>query len=145
MRKNNVKNYVLTYMPQGPNPLGWLFFVLLLLLMIPILLIIAVLIPVLLLFNFIRMRFFPNKKPRIFSTPFGFTVYSQAERTLVNYSWHEIAKAEVWQEDKKTFPVLVLSNGAVVKLLGIAVDQVKTLCAQHNITFHEGVIFNSES
>lgn len=131
-------------MPQGPNPFGWLLFVLLLLLLIPILLIMAVLIPVVLLANFIRMRFFPNKKPRIFSTPFGFTVYSQAERTLVNYSWHEIAKAEVWQENKIIFPVLLLTNGTVVKLQGIKVSQVQQLCAQHNIPFHDGVIINSE-
>ncbi|KAA3650554.1 MAG: hypothetical protein DWP95_01270 [Proteobacteria bacterium] len=144
MKKIEIKNRVLTFVPSGPNPFGWLLFIVLLLLLIPIILLVAVLVPVVLLVNYIRMRFFPNKKPRIFATPFGFTVYSQAQRTLVNYSWHEIAKAEVWQEDGVVFPVLILNNGTQVKLAGIDSDQVKSLCAQHNITFYDDVILSGD-
>lgn len=131
-------------MPAGPNPLAWLIFLLMLLLLIPIILLIVVLVPVVLLVNYIRMRFFPNKKPRIFATPFGFTVYSQSQRTLVNYTWHEIAKAEVWQENGETFPVLILTNGSQVKLPGIAIEQVRSMCAQHNIAFYDDVILSGD-
>ena len=131
-------------MPNGPNPLAWVIFLLMLLLLIPIILLIVVLVPVVLLVNYIRMRFFPNKKPRIFATPFGFTVYSQAQRTLVNYTWHEISKAEVWQEDGEIFPVLVLSNGNPVKLPGIDIEQVQSMCAQHNIPFYDDVILSGD-
>lgn len=131
-------------MPAGPNPLAWLIFLLMLLLLIPIILLIVVLVPVVLLVNYIRMRFFPNTKPRIFATPFGFTVYSQSQRTLVNYTWHEIAKAEVWQENGETFPVLILTNGSQVKLPGIAIEQVRSMCAQHNIAFYDDVILSGD-
>lgn len=144
MKKIEIKNRVLTFVPSGPNPLGWLLFIALLLLLIPIILLIVVLVPVVLLVNFFRMRFFPNKKPRLFATPFGFTVYSQAQRTLVNYTWHEIAKAEVWQEKGDTFPVLILSNGTQVKLAGIDIEHVKSLCAQHNIPFYDDVILSGD-
>lgn len=144
MRKIELKNRVLGFMPAGPNPLAWLIFLLMLLLLIPIILLIVVLVPVVLLVNYIRMRFFPNKKPRIFATPFGFTVYSQSQRTLVNYTWHEIAKAEVWQESGETFPVLILTNGSQVKLPGIAIEQVRSMCAQHNIAFYDDVILSGD-
>jgi hypothetical protein len=144
VRKIEIKNRVLSFVPNGPNPLGWLVFLLMLLLLIPIILLIVVLVPVVLLVNYIRMRFFPNKKPRIFATPFGFTVYSQAQRTLVNYSWHEITKAEVWQQQGKAFAVLILTNGSQVKLPGIEIEQVKAMCAQHNIPFYDDVILSGD-
>jgi len=131
---------ILSNMPNGRHPLSWLTFILILLVMIPVLLLMVVLIPVVLIINMIKMKFFPNKNPKTFVTPFGFARYSQAERTVVNYAWHNIEKVEVWAEGSATFPVLLLKSGEPVKLKKMSVDQIKALCAQHQITFHEEVV-----
>jgi heme/copper-type cytochrome/quinol oxidase subunit 2 len=135
-----MSQFILSNMPNGRHPLSWLVFVLLLIIMIPILILMVILIPVLLIFNLIKMRFFPNKKPKTFITPFGFAAYSQVNRSVVNYPWHDIVKVEVWNEDGKTFPVLHMQNGEPVKLMDVSVEQIKALCAQHGITFHEDVV-----
>ncbi len=131
---------ILSNMPNGRSPLSWVVFILILLVMIPILLLMIILIPIILIFNMIKLRFFPNKNPKTFITPFGFAAYSQVNRSVVNYPWHDIEKVEVWNEDGGTFPVLFLKTGEPVKLKDVPVDQLKTLCAQHNITFHEEVV-----
>jgi len=135
-----MSQFILSNMPNGRHPLSWLVFVLLLLIMIPILILMVILIPVLLIFNLIKMRFFPNKNPKTFITPFGFAAYSQVNRSVVNYPWHDIEKVEVWSEDGQTFPVLLMKSGEPVKLKDVPIDQVKTLCAQHGVVFYEEVV-----
>ena len=135
-----MSQFILSNMPNGRHPLSWLVFVLLLLIMIPILILMVILIPVLLIFNLIKMRFFPNKNPKTFITPFGFAAYSQVNRSVVNYPWHDIDKVEVWSEDGHTFPVLLMKTGEPVKLKDVQVEQIKALCAQHNVTFYEEVV-----
>ena len=135
-----ITQLILSNMPNGRHPLSWLTFILILLVMIPLLLLLVVLIPVVLIINMIKMKFFPSKNPKTFVTPFGFARYSQAERTVVNYAWHNIDKVEVWAEGSATFPVLLLKSGEPVKLKKMSVDQIKALCAQHQITFHEEVV-----
>ncbi len=131
---------ILSNMPNGRNPLSWLPFILLLIIMVPILILMIILIPIILIINLIKLKFFPNKNPKTFITPFGFAAYSQLNRSLVNYPWHDIDKVEVWSEDGAVFPVLFLKSGEPVKLKDVAVDQVKNLCVQHGITFYEEVV-----
>ncbi len=128
---------ILSNMPNGRNPFSWIPFILLLIVMIPILIVMIILIPIVLIINMIKLRFFPNKNPKTFITPFGFAAYSQVNRSVVNYPWHEIDKVEVWVEDNATFPVLFMNSGEPVKLKDVSIEQLKTLCAQHNITFYE--------
>ena len=108
--------------------------------MIPILILMIILIPIVLIINMIKLKFFPNKNPKTFITPFGFAAYSQVNRSVVNYPWHDIDKVEVWVEDNATFPVLFMNNGEPVKLKDVPVEQLKQLCAQHNITFYEDAV-----
>ncbi len=131
---------ILSNIPNGRNPLSWIPFILLLIVMIPILILMIILIPIVLIFNMIKLKFFPNKNPKTFITPFGFAAYSQVNRSVLNYPWHDIEKVEVWAEDEKTFPVLVLKSGEPVKIKDVSIEQIKLLCAQHNITFHEEVV-----
>ncbi len=131
---------ILSNMPNRSNPLSWLPFILLLIVMIPILILMVILIPIILIINIIKLKFFPNKNPKTFITPFGFAAYSQVNRSVVNYPWHEIDKAEVWSEDRDTFPVLFMKTGESIKLKDVDVEQLKILCKQHNITFYEEVV-----
>lgn len=131
---------ILSNMPNKRNPLSWIPFILLLIIMIPILILMIILIPVLLIINMIKLRFFPNKNPKTFITPFGFAAYSQVNRSVLNYPYHDIEKVEVWAEDNATFPVLILKSGEPIKIKDLTVEQMKTLCAQHNITFYEEVV-----
>ncbi|MFC3192973.1 hypothetical protein ACFODZ_01840 [Marinicella sediminis] len=140
-----MSQFILSNMPNGRHPLSWLVFVLLLIILIPILLLMVILIPVLLIFNLIKMRFFPNKNPKTFITPFGFAAYSQINRSVVNYPWHDIEKVEVWSEEGQTFPVLLMKTGEPVKLKDISIGQIKTLCAQHGIRFYEDVVIVQEA
>lgn len=131
---------ILSNMPNKANPLSWIPFILVLIIMIPVLIIMIVLIPVLLIINLIKLKFFPNKNPKTFITPFGFAAYSQVERTVLNYPWHDIEKVEVWSVDEKIIPVLVMNSGDVVKINDISVEQVKAMCDQHQVTFYEEVV-----
>ena len=131
---------ILSNMPNRSNPLSWLPFILLLIVMIPILILMIILIPIILIINIIKLKFFPNKNPKTFITPFGFAAYSQVNRNVVNYPWHDIDKVEVWVEDNDTFPVLFMNSGEPVKLNDVSIEQLKALCAQHNITFYEEVV-----
>jgi len=131
---------ILSNMPNGRNPLSWIPFILLLIVMIPILILMIILIPILLIINMLKLKFFPNKNPKTFITPFGFAAYSQVNRSVVNYPWHDIEKAEVWAEDGSTFPVLVMKTGEPVKVKDVTIEQIKTLCAQHKVTFYEEVV-----
>ena len=135
---------ILSNMPNGRSPLSWVVFVIIMLVMIPILIVMIILIPVILIFNMIKLRFFPNKNPKTFITPFGFAAYSQVNRSVVNYPWHDIEKVEVWNEDGETFPVLFLKTGEPVKLKDVAIEQLKALCTQHGITFYEEVVIVQE-
>lgn len=132
--------FILSNKPSRNKPFSWIPFVLILILMIPILILMVILIPLFLIFNIIKLRFFPNKNPKTFITPFGFAAYSQVNRSVVNYPWHDIEKVEVWTEDNKTFPVLLMKSGESVKLKDVPIDQLRTLCAQHNITFYEEAV-----
>lgn len=131
---------ILSNMPNGRNPLSWIPFILLLIVMIPILILMIILIPIVLIINMIKLRFFPSKNPKTFITPFGFAAYSQVNRSVLNYPWHDIDKVEVWNQEGSTFPVLFLKTGEPVKLMDVKVEQLKQLCAQHNITFYEEVV-----
>ena len=131
---------ILSNMPNGRNPLSWIPFILILIIMIPIMLLMIVLIPIVLIINMIKLRFFPNKNPKTFITPFGFAAYSQVNRSVVNYPWHDIEKVEVWVENEATFPVLFLKTGEPVKIKDVSIEQLKVLCVQHNITFFEEVV-----
>ena len=135
---------ILSNMPNGRNPLSWIPFILLLIVLIPILILMIILIPVLLIINMIKLKFFPNKTPKTFITPFGFAAYSQVNRSVVNYPWHDIEKVEVWAETGSTFPVLVMKTGELVKIKDVTVEQLKALCAQHNIAFYEDVVIVQE-
>ncbi|TDR20595.1 hypothetical protein [Marinicella litoralis] len=135
---------ILSNMPNGRNPLSWIPFILLLIVMIPVLILMIILIPIILIINMLKLRFFPNKNPKTFITPFGFAAYSQVNRSVVNYPWHDIEKVEVWAEDNDTFAVLVMKTGEPVKVKDVAVEQMKALCAQHNITFYEEVVIVQE-
>ena len=132
--------FILSNKPNKNKPFSWIPFVLILILMIPILVLMVILIPIFLIINIIKLRFFPNKNPKTFITPFGFAAYSQVNRSVVNYPWHEVEKVDVWAEDNSTFPVLLMKSGESVKLKDVKVEQLKALCAQHNITFHEEVV-----
>ncbi len=131
---------ILSNMPNRRKPLSWIPFVLLLIVMIPILIVMVILIPIILIINIIKLRFFPNKNPKTFITPFGFAAYSQVNRNVVNYPWHEVEKVEVWTVDNGTCPVLLMKSGETVKLKDVSIEQIKTLCAQHNITFYAEVV-----
>ncbi len=131
---------ILSNMPNRNKPFSWIPFVLLLIVMIPILILMVILIPIILIINIIKLRFFPNKNPKTFITPFGFAAYSQVDRSVVNYPWHEIEKVELWAENNSTFPVLLMKSGEPVKLKGVPVEQIKQLCAQHHITFYTEVV-----
>jgi|GEM_PF-1149469 len=132
--------FILSNMPNRNKPLSWLPFILVLVLMIPLLILMVILIPIILIINIIKLRFFPNKNPKTFVTPFGFAAYSHVDRSVVNYSWHEIEKVEVWAQDNATFPVLIMKSGETVKLKDVAIEQLKTLCTQHSIPFYEEVV-----
>lgn len=131
---------ILSNMPNGRNPLSWVPFILLLIIMIPILILMVILIPIILIINLIKIKFFPSKNPKTFVTPFGFAAYSQVDRSLINYPWQEIEKVEVWSEEGKVFPVLLLKTGQPVKLKDVAVEQMQQLCTQHGVTFHAEVV-----
>ena len=131
---------ILSNMPNKHNPLSWIPFILLLIIMIPILILMIILIPILLIINLIKLKFFPSKNPKTFITPFGFAAYSQVSRSVLNYPYHDIEKVEVWDEESDTFPVLILKSGEPIKIKDITVEQMKTLCTQHNITFYEEVV-----
>jgi hypothetical protein len=135
-----IAQIILGNMPNNRSPLSWLVFVLILLVMIPILLLMIVLIPIMLIINMIKLKFFPNKNPKTFITPFGFASYSQVDRTVLNYPWHDIEKAEIWNHEGDTFPVIFLRSGESVKLKGVTQEQVRALCTQHGITFYEDVV-----
>lgn len=135
---------ILSNMPNGRNPLSWIPFILILILMIPILILMIVLLPIILIINMLKLRFFPNKTPKTFITPFGFATYSQVNRAVVNYPWHDIDKVEVWSQEDKTFPVLLMKNGEPVKLKDVTIEQIQTLCSQHNIPFHAEVVMVQE-
>ncbi len=136
---------ILSNMPNGRNPLSWIPFILLLVVMIPILILMIILIPVLLIINLIKLKFFPNKNPKTFITPFGFAAYSQVNRSVVNYPWHDIDKVEVWSEDGHTFPVLIMKTGEPVKVKDIPTEQLKALCVQHNINYFDDVVIVQEA
>ncbi len=136
---------ILSNMPNKANPLSWIPFILVLIIMIPILIIMLILLPVILIINMLKLKFFPNKNPKTFITPFGFAAYSQAERTVLNYPWHDIEKVEVWSVDETVIPVLVMKSGNVVKLRDVSVEQVKGLCQQHQVTFYEEVVIVQEA
>ncbi|MCB1581546.1 MAG: hypothetical protein R3E90_00405 [Marinicella sp.] len=131
---------ILSNMPNNRSPLSWVVFILILLVMIPILLLMIILIPLMLIINMIKLKFFPNKTPKNFITPFGFARYSQVDRTVLNYPWHDIEKAEIWNQEGDTFPVIFLRSGEPVRLKGITSEQIKTLCTQHGIMFYEEVV-----
>jgi hypothetical protein len=131
---------ILSNMPNRNKPFSWIPFVLLLIVMIPILILMVILIPIILIINIIKLRFFPNKTPKTFITPFGFAAYSQVNRSVVNYPWHDIEKVEVWAEDSSTFPVLFMKSGEPVKLKDVPIEQIEQLCAQHHITFYAEVV-----
>lgn len=131
---------ILSNMPNGRNPFSWIPFILLLIVMIPILILMVILIPVLLIINMFKLKFFPNKNPKTFITPFGFAAYSQVNRSVVNYPWHDIEKAEVWAEEDSTFAVLIMKTGEPVKVKDVSIEQIKALCAQHNVIFYEEVV-----
>ncbi|WP_223787258.1 hypothetical protein [Marinicella meishanensis] len=135
---------ILSNMPNGRSPLSWVVFILILLVMIPILIVLVILLPLVLIFNLIKMRFFPSKTPKTFVTPFGFAQYSQANQSVVNYPWHDVDQVEVWNEAGKTFGVLIMKSGEPVKLPGVSIEQLKALCAQHGIAFHETVVVVQE-
>lgn len=135
-----VAQIILSNMPNNRSPLSWVVFILIMLVMIPILILMIILIPVMLIINMIKLKFFPNKNPKTFVTPFGFACYSQVNRSLLNYPWHDIEKAELWNLKGDTFPVIFLRTGEPVKLKGITLEQIKSLCIQHNITFYEEVV-----
>ena len=131
---------ILSNMPNKSNPLSWIPFVLVLIVMIPILILMVILIPIILIINVIKLKFFPNKNPKTFITPFGFAAYSQVDRSVINYPWHDIEKVEVWSQDGATFPVLIMKNAEPVKLKDIGAEKLQALCAQHSIPFHEEVV-----
>lgn len=136
---------ILRNMPNKANPLSWIPFILILIIMIPILIIMLILLPVILIINMLKLKFFPNKNPKTFITPFGFAAYSQAERTVLNYPWHDIEKVEVWSISDQVMPVLIMNSGDVVKLKDVSVEQAKALCQQHQLTFYEEVVIVQES
>jgi energy-coupling factor transporter transmembrane protein EcfT len=131
---------ILGNMPNNRSPLSWLVFILIMLVMIPVILLMIILIPVMLIINMIKLKFFPSKTPKTFITPFGFASYSQVDRTVLNYPWHDIVKAEVWNQDGQTFPVVFLSSGEPIKLIGIKPEQMRTLSVQHGFQFYEEVV-----
>ena len=137
--------FILSNMPNNRKPFSWIPVVLLLIVMIPILIVMVVLIPIILIINIIKLRFFPNKNPKTFITPFGFAAYSQVNRNVVNYPWHDIVKVEVWAEDGVTFPVLFMQSGEPVKLKDVSIEQLQALCVQHNITFYQEVVIVQEA
>ena len=132
--------FILSNMPNRNKPLSWLPFILVLILMIPLLILMVILIPIILIINIIKLRFFPNKNPKTFITPFGFAAYSQVDRSVVNYPWHEIEKVEVWALDGATFPVLMMKTAESVKLKDVGIEKLQALCTQHNIPFYEEVV-----
>ncbi len=135
-----IAQVILSNMPNGRNPFSWIPFILLLIVMIPILILMIILIPILLIINMLKLKFFPNKNSKTFITPFGFAAYSQLNRSVVNYPWHDIEKVEVWAEEGSTFPVLVMKTGEPIKVKDVPIEQLKALCAQHHVTFYEEVV-----
>ncbi len=131
---------ILSNMPNKSNPLSWIPFILVLIVMIPILILMVILIPIILIINVIKLKFFPNKNPKTFITPFGFAAYSQVDRSVINYPWHDIEKVEVWSVDGVTFPVLMMKTAESVKLKDMAIEKLQALCAQHNIPFYQEII-----
>ncbi len=131
---------ILSNRPNKRNPLSWIPFILVSIIMIPILIIMLILLPLVLIFNLLKLKFFPNKNPQTFVTPFGFAAYSQVDRTVLNYPWHDIEKVEIWSEDGNEIPVLLMKSGDVVKLKDISIEQAKALCQQHQVTFYEEVV-----
>jgi len=138
--KYNFLNFVLNRRPRSGNFLSWLFFVLAFLIIIPLFLLMLVLIPVLFIIKTIKVRFFPSKKPKVFMSPMGISVYSQVDRSLENYPWQEIDKVEVWSEQDKTAPVLILKTGQPIKLVGTSIRKIKQICARFNVRFYEDIV-----
>ncbi|MCX7552821.1 hypothetical protein OS175_02925 [Marinicella sp. S1101] len=131
---------ILSNMPNKANPLSWIPFILVLIIIIPILIILLLLLPVILIINMLKLKFFPNKNPKTFITPFGFAAYSQVNRTVMNYPWHDIEKVEVWSEQGEEVPVVVMKSGETVKLKDVSIEQIKALCQQHQVTFYPEVV-----
>lgn len=127
-------------MPNKANPLSWIPFILVLIIIIPILIILLLLLPVILIINMLKLKFFPNKNPKTFITPFGFAAYSQVNRSVMNYPWHDIEKVEVWSEEGEETPVVVMKSGETVKLKDVSIEQIKALCQQHQVTFYPEVV-----
>ena len=138
--KYSLLNFVISRRPQSGSVLNWVIFILVFLIVIPLFLLMLVLIPILMIIKAIKVRFFPSKKPQVFISPVGISVYSQIDRSMESYAWQEIDKVEVWAEKEKTLPVLILTSGQPVKLMGMSIQKIKNMCARFNIRFYEDVV-----
>ena len=138
--KYGLLNFVLNRRPRNGSFLNWLFFILAFLIIIPLFLLMLVLIPVLFIIKAIKVRFFPSKKPQVFMSPLGISIYSQMDRSMENYTWQDIDKVEVWSEQDKTSPVLILKTGQPVKLVGMSIRKIQEICARFNVRFYDDVV-----
>ena len=130
--------------PNKKGPFDWLLFLLALAIIIPLLILMLLLIPVFIIYQVLKAKFFPNTQSKTMLTPFGITVMSP-QAGAQNISWADVERLELWSEDGKEVSVLVMKTGGVNKLSNIEFVEVQQQCVQRGIPVHEDVVIVADA
>lgn len=130
--------------PNKKGPFDWLLFLLALIIIIPLLILMLLLLPVLIIFQVLKAKLFPNTQKKTMVTPFGITILSP-QTGPINVAWNEVVKLEIWSEGGIETPVLVMQSGGVNKLPNIEFSVIKNHCIQRGITVNEEVVIISDA
>ncbi len=129
--------------PNKKGPFDWLVFLLALAIIIPLLILMLLLLPLVIIYQLIKAKLFPNTQKKTMVTPFGVMVISPQSGNQ-NIPWQEVARLERWSENGQTMTVLLLKSGAVCKLADKDFAAIQQQCLQRGITVHEEVVIVAE-
>ena len=125
--------------PNKKGPFDWLLFLLALVVIIPLLILMLLLIPVFVIYQLLKAKFFPNTQTKTMVTPFGVTILSPQSGGQ-NVSWVEVERLELWSEGGAEVAVLVMKSGGVTKLPNMDFATIQQQCVQRGIPVFEDVV-----
>ncbi|WP_154222504.1 hypothetical protein [Marinicella rhabdoformis] len=130
--------------PNKKGPFDWLLFLLALVIIIPLLILMLLLLPILVIYQVLKAKLFPNTQKKTMVTPFGITILSPQSGGQ-NVSWADVERLELWSEEGDEVAVLVLKSGGVTKLPNIEFSVIKNHCIQRGIPVKEEVVIVSDA
>lgn len=115
----------------------WLVFVMMLVFLVPILILMLILLPIFLLYQVIKWKFWAKNQKTIIS-PMGLMINERGHWRQI--LWPQIERGEVWLQDGKEVPVLRLRDGEDVVLFGMTVGVIQQALQGRSIPFNEQTV-----